>query len=338
MINFTLTQLQYAVAVARCGGFRRASDQCHVSQPTLSMQVAKLERIVGNRIFDRESRDARLTPFGDAFVKQAARIIDEAEKLASMLEVEARTAGAVVRLGVIPTVARSVVHHLAECFARRFPNARLSIREETTREVVRSLRAGTLDLGVVAVPLHEPDIDEATLYTEPFTACLPEAHPLRDSSALTIEDLPKEEILLLREGHCLRNQVLEVCGIDRAGTVDSNASRIGANVSFESGSFESLLPLVRRGFGITLVPVLTALEIRGGTDAQSGRHEDLLEPAEGLVFRRFVAPVPARRIGLACLRAHRHQVPIAEISRIVVEGVADRLAAFGELGERILDP
>ena len=329
--NFTLTQLQYALAVARSGQFSRAAEQCNVSQPSLSMQIAKLERLVGGRLFDRDSQEVRLTPFGERFLEQASRVMSELGRLESIVELETQSRGARVRLGLIPTVAPSLASELAHEFVSRFPEAHLSVHEQMTAELVTGLRSGTIDAAVAAIPLHESDLEETALYTEPFVVCMPEAHPLRERDRIAIAELPEHEIILLRDGHCLRNQALELCRIatTQAGVHRDRPAQPGATMSegvtFETGSFETLLPLVRAGAGITLVPALRAMDVFRGDGLPR-------EAVEGLVYREFESPAPSRLIGLVNLTDERQKLPLADIVRIVSSSVHARLSGLHSSG------
>ncbi len=336
--NFTLVQLQYALAVARSGQFSRAAEQCSVSQPSLSMQIAKLERLVGGRLFDRDSQEVRVTRFGERFLEQASRVMSELGRLESIAELETQSRGARVRLGLIPTVAPSLASELAHEFVLRFPEARLSVHEQMTAELVAELRSASIDAAIAAIPLHEADLEETALYIEPFVVCMPEAHPLRDRDRIAIADLPEHEIILLREGHCLRNQALELCRIatSQPGVHIDPPRRppptMSERVTFETGSFETLLPLVRAEEGITLVPALRALDtVRG-----DGLPRDAVD---GLVYREFESPAPSRLIGLVNLRDERQKLPIAEIVRIVTGRVQTRLSMLrSSAGTNPLEP
>ena len=341
MTNFTITQLEYALAVARCGHFSRAAEQCNISQPSLSMQVAKLERIIGAQLFDRASAQVVPTPFGERFITVARRVCGELDRLQTLVEAEGKSRSTRLRVGIIPTVAPAIVHLLADGFVEEFPHASLSVHEETTAEVLRELRGGRLDAGIVSTPLNEADLAEHRVYDEPFCVCLPEAHPLASQEELSVSDLDGQEILLLREGHCMRNQALEVCrraGVVRPGDVADAAADAASDgkalsaadaavgpppgVSFESGSFETLLPLVRRRAGITLVPALLTIE---GTP-------------HGVTYRPFRSPPPSRRIGIVTLRDRRPTIPIGPIVEILQERVAPTLGS-PQAGEgRILEP
>lgn len=313
------------------------------------MQVAKLERIIGAQLFDRASGRVVPTPFGERFIAAARRVCGELAKLETLVEAEGTGRRTRLRVGIIPTVAPAIVHLLADGFAKRFPHASLCVHEETTAEILRELRGGRLDAGIVSTPLHEPDLCEHRVYDEPFLVCLPETHSLSASAELSVSDLDGEEILLLREGHCMRNQALEVCrraGVLRRDNAASDGAELGVDgvagaaadgkgrspaeaavgpppgVSFESGSFETLLPLVRRRAGITLVPALLTV--------------DGSQP--GICYRPFRRPPPSRRIAVVTLRDQRPTIPIGAIVAILQERVASALASLQTGEGRILEP
>jgi len=299
------------------------------------MQIAKLERLVGARLFERDSQEVRLTRFGERFLEQASRVMGELGRLESIVELETQSRGARIRLALIPTVAPSLASALAREFVSHFPEARLSVHEQMTAELVSGLRSATIDAAIAAVPLHESDLEETALYTEPFVVCMHETHSLGNRDRIAVSDLPEHEIILLRDGHCLRNQALELCRVARPQPdvlVDGSSRPIptmSERVTFETGSFESLLPLVRAGAGITLVPALRAMDAVRGSAAESRDRGGLpRNPVEGLLYREFESPAPSRLIGLVNLTDERRKLPIAEIVRIVTDRVQTRLSGF----------
>lgn len=245
-----LHQLRYFCAVADTGSFSRAAEQTHVSQPSLSQQIMKLEDELGARLFDRLSRSVRLTDMGRTLLPRARTVLHELEAAKGEV-IEAKDfIGGSVTVGVIPTVAPYFLPAVLMSFARRFPQARLTVVEEITPVLLDRLRAGTIDVALLALPIRGHEFDATPLLTEPLFAVLPKKHPLASRRTLFLKDLRKEPFLLLRDGHCFRDTVVGAC--DRA--------RLNPQIIFESGQFSSLLSLVGTGMGVSIVPEMAVKE------------------------------------------------------------------------------
>jgi LysR family transcriptional regulator, hydrogen peroxide-inducible genes activator len=273
--SMTLTQLRYVVAVDRHRSFRVAAEHCHVSQPGLSMQIQKLEEVLGLAIFDRSHQPVVTTERGAAIVAQARTVLHECERLGDLVHVGDELTGT-YRLGVIPTLAPSLVPLLVPRFLTAYPRVALYVEERTTDELVRGLLDDSLDGGLAATPLDVPLIHERPLFLEPFYVYLGAAHPLCERSHLRQSDLFDERPWLLADGHCFRTQCLHLCKVDRRSAEASTMTR------FETGSFETLVRLVDAGVGLTLLPELT---VRG-----------LPEGVRRRQVRPFTPPVPTRQI------------------------------------------
>ncbi len=271
----TLQQLQYVVALADHGQFVKAARACHVTQPTLSMQVKQLEEELGVVLFDRRQQPLRATAEGAPIIAQARVVLREAGQVRQLThELRGGLAGT-VRLGVIPTLAPYLLPLFLTRFAQDHPEVTLSIQELRTQEIVEALRQGRLDLGLLVTPMALDDIEEVPLFQEPFLAYLPEGHALAGRKRIARKDLRRQPLWVLGEGHCFREQMLNLC--DRP-----QAAGLG-NVLYESGSIETLKQLVVHGDGITLVPALSV----GSGDPHA---------------RRFEAPEPVRQVSLALRR------------------------------------
>jgi LysR family hydrogen peroxide-inducible transcriptional activator len=241
-----LHQLRYFCAVAETGSFSRAAEHSHVSQPSLSQQILKLEAELGARLFDRLGRSVRLTDAGKTFLPRARAVLRELEAArGDVTEGKASVSGR-ISVGVIPTVAPYFLPPILTGFSKHFPEVAVSIVEEITPVLLERLRAGALDLAVLALPVRGNEFESLPLLTEPLFAALPKKHKLARRSALSLRDLRKEPFLLLRDGHCFRENAVAAC--DRA--------RVSPQVVFESGQFSSLLGLVGAGMGISLVPAM----------------------------------------------------------------------------------
>lgn len=280
-INFSLTQLEYVLAVHKYGRFSEAAKQCHVTQPTLSMQIQKLEEELGAVIFDRSKKPILLTEKGKQLIEQMQAVLDEAKKIEGILEA---TDGKVLKgeltIGVIPTVAPYLLPRLLPVVEKMFPELKLKIFELQTHRIVDSLNDDKIDLGILAIPLGIPKVHEVPLYWEPFSVLCRKSHEMTRARKMKYADLKSGDIWLLEEGHCLRNQVLDVCAV-RAGKGSQR------KFQFESGSLETLKSLVSSYGGYTLLPALAT---------------ESLAPNVALV--PFERPVPAREIGLVFRREH----------------------------------
>jgi LysR family hydrogen peroxide-inducible transcriptional activator len=278
-LSYSLTQLEYAIAVHRLGSFSQAAKFCHVTQPTLSMQIQKLEESLGIILFDRSKKPILVTTEGEIILKQMQTAVFEARKLTDIVSQQAsREPRGEIVVGVIPTVAPYLLPLLVPIMATTFPLVKLILREMQTSVMIQALREDEIDAGILAGPLDLPGIFETMLYTEPFFVHCQESHGLAKSKFVDHRNLSAQDIWLLQEGHCLRSQVLDICSIGAA----SDQPR---QFEFESGSIETLKRLVATSGGYTLVPYLA----RDGV-------------APGTVLVPFPSPVPAREVGIAFAR------------------------------------
>jgi LysR family hydrogen peroxide-inducible transcriptional activator len=239
-----LHQLRYFCAVAETGSFSRAAEQSHVSQPSLSQQIMKLEGELGARLYDRLGRSVRLTDVGKTFLPRARSVLRELEAARGDVVDRKDSIGGPVTVGVIPTVAPYFLPPLLTSFSRRFPQAELTVAEEITPVLLERLRAGAIDVAILALPIRGHEFEAAPLLTERLFAALPKSHKLARHRSLSLKDLRSEPFLLLRDGHCFRDTAVAAC--DRA--------RLHPQVVFESGQFSSLLSMVGAGMGVSIVP------------------------------------------------------------------------------------
>ncbi|HVB48393.1 MAG TPA: LysR substrate-binding domain-containing protein [Burkholderiales bacterium] len=270
----TLTELRYLVAVAEERHFGRAAERCHVSQPSLSASIKKLEGELGARVFERGKRGVFVTVVGESVVAQARRALDEAARVKSVARQGRNPLKGVLRLGLIHTVAPYLLPELVAALRRVAPEMPLDIEENMTASLDRLLKAGELDVVLLALPYEAPGIEVLPLYDEEFRVVAPRKHPLARRKAVALEELEGYELLLLPEGHCLREQVLDAC---REFTRPPPPGRQG-------NSLETLRSMVASGLGVTVLPA-TAL---------TARYADPL-----VKVIDFAPPRPARRIALA---------------------------------------
>ena len=253
-----LRDLQYLVSLAEHRHFSRAAAASFVSQPTLSTQIRKLEEELGVALVERMPRKVLLTETGREIARRARGVLAEVDEIRAIAQRTRDPEAGRLRLGIFPTLGPYLLPHLVPLVRTRFPRLELLLIEEKTEQVLKLLREGTLDAGVVALPLHEDSLHAEFLFEEPFVLAVPEAHPLahRRRGRLKLADLENESLLLLEDGHCLRDQALEVCHL--AGAVEK--------VGFRATSLETLRQMVAANVGITLLPTLAIKPPMARTD------------------------------------------------------------------------
>lgn len=271
----TITQLQYVLAVAEHKNFTLAAEKSFVTQPTLSMQVQKLEDELDVLIFDRSKKPISITEVGQKIVEQAKNIVHEAERIRDIVEQEKGFIGGDFVLGVIPTVMPTLLPMFLKTFIKRYPKVNLIIKELSTENLIHQILDGHLDAGIAATPLEIEFIKERPLYYEPFVGYVPQGHRLQTMGEIRPEDLDLTDILLLKDGHCFRDGVINLCHAQQQQNKD--------HFQLQSGSFETLVNLADEGLGMTLLPYLNTLEL---SDAKK-QH-----------LKHFQNPPPAREISL----------------------------------------
>ena len=269
----TLTELRYVVAVADTGHFGRAADECHVSQPTLSTQIKKLEGQLGVPIFERTSKRVRLTAAGERIVERARAILEEVRAIGDLARGHREPLAGPFRLGVIPTLGPYFLPWLLRPLQAAFPRLQLILQESITATLLDDLLAHRVDAALLALPVTAPRLTAEPLFDEPFFVLAPTTDPLAARKRVREADLTGHRVLLLTEGHCLRDQALQICGAGRTPHDDA----------FRATSLETLRHMVSAGLGCTLLPALAAPS---------------LSQTKGSVARPFCAPAPYRRIGL----------------------------------------
>ena len=267
-----LRDLKYLVAVAEHRHFGRAAEACHVSQPTLSTQIRKLEEFLGVTLIERNNRQVLLTPVGERIIAQAAKVLQEADELVKMAQQARDPYGGQFRLGIIPTVAPYLLPRILPLIRETFPDLEIQLVEAQTSVITRELRAGQLDAIILALPVEEDGVITVPLYAEPFFVAVSPRHPFSGRNSIAAEELASAEVLLLEDGHCLRDQALDVC--KTAGAVE--------NTNFSATSIETLRHMVAANIGITLMP-----ELAVGDDDRDIRYL----PFEGVPPHRLVGMV-----------------------------------------------
>ena len=248
----TLTELRYIVTLAQEQHFGRAAERCHVSQPTLSVGVKKLEDELGVLIFERTKSAVRLTPVGEGIVTQAQKVLEQAQSIRELAQVGKNQLAAPLKVGAIYTVGPYMFPHLIPQLHRVAPDMPLYIEENFTHILRDKLRTGELDAIIVALPFQEADVLTKPLYDEPFYVLMPADHPWTAKETIDAEMLNDKSLLLLGEGHCFRDQVLEACLTTRKGEAPSHTT-------VESSSLETIRHMVASGLGVSILP-LSAVE------------------------------------------------------------------------------
>ena len=269
-----LRDLRYLIALADLRHFGRAALACHVSQPTLSTQVRKLEDELGVALVERAPRQVMLTPVGRDIAERARRVLADIEQMRETARRSIDPEAGSVRLGMFPTLGPYLLPHVVPALRARFPQLELLLVEEKTEPLLAMLRSGRLDAAVLALPLHEEWLESEFLFEEPFMLAVPNHHPLSKRRDLQLADLADQHLLLLEDGHCLRDQALEVCTLAGAGEKDG----------FRATSLETLRQMVAAGVGITLLPMLAV--------------KPPVSASEDIRLLNFKNPPPTRRIAM----------------------------------------
>ncbi len=270
----TIAQLKYLLAVAKHLNFTKAAQECHVTQPTLSMQIQKLEDELGVIIFDRVRKPIKITEIGKKIIEQAKTIVNESARINDLVQQEKGYIGGVYKLGIIPTLVPTVLPMFLKSFIKKYPEVELEVFEVPTQQMIEQLQEGKLDAGIAATPLEEEKIVEKPLFYEPFVGFIPETHRLFQKKVLEEQDLDVKDILLLDEGHCFRDNILNICRLK-----DDEPQDFELNI----GNFDALIKLAKEGLGMTLLPYLQT--------------EDLC-PSDKKYLRNFKKPEPAREVSL----------------------------------------
>jgi LysR family hydrogen peroxide-inducible transcriptional activator len=301
-VNFSLTQLEYVLAVHKYGHFAKAAESCHVTQPTLSMQIQKLEEELCVVIFDRSKKPILLSELGKKIIEQIQTVLYEAKKINGIIKTsQSGKVEGEITLGVIPTIAPYLLPLLLPVVEETFPDLILKMFEMQTSRIIDALNTDEIDVGILATPLKEPKILEYPLYYEPFSVLCKKDHELAHGKKVKYSNLKYNDIWLLEEGHCLRHQVLDVCAL-KQGRAQKR------RFQFESGSLETLKNLVDRYGGYTLLPQLA-------TD-NFGGHSQIIP---------FERPIPAREIGLVYRREHYKNDLIESLGEAILMAIPEEL-------------
>jgi LysR family hydrogen peroxide-inducible transcriptional activator len=303
----TITQLHYVLAVAEHKNFTLAASHCYVTQPTLSMQIQKLEDELEVLLFNRAKKPIQLTPIGEKIVRQARIIVDESNRINDIVDQQKGFIGGEFKLAIIPSIMPTLLPLFLKSFTKKYHKVKLKIQELTTEEIIKKLNDGHLDAGIAATPLELETIVERPLYYEPFVGLINRDHRLFSKDKLKPEDLKASDMLLLEEGNCFKDSVLNICS--------SDIKAEERPFSLDSGSFDTLIQLTKEGLGMTLLPYLQSIEL-------SEKDQELM--------RNFESPAPAREVSLIY---HKSQLKLQLIEALKdrIDGIIRGVIQFNEV-------
>lgn len=300
----TITQLQYILAVYKTKHFGRAAEECCVSQPSLSAQIQKVEDELGVIIFDRSKKPILLTDKGKKVIEQSKRVVNEFKKLLEVTQNQDEISGE-FQLGIIPTLASYVLPLFIEKFSEKYPKVQLTINEYKTQDIIRGLHDDMLDAGLLATPLKDNHLIERALFYEPFYLFVSQNHVLSKMKRVTEFDIDTVPIWLLEEGHCFREQVLKLCSSE-------SKCHVLQNINFASGNLETLINLVRKGRGCTLLPYLATTQ---------------LQEEEKKFLKPFHKHIPTREVSLVYSRNFFKQEIISALEQEIVLSLPKELSS-----------
>ena len=303
----TITQLKYVLAIAEHKNFTKAAEKCFVTQPTLSTQIQKLEDELDIIIFDRGKKPIELTEVGRKIVFQARNIVNEADRIQDIVDQQKGFIGGEFRLGIIPTIMPTLLPMFLKNFIKKYPKVKLKIEELTTEEILTRINDGHLDAAIAATPLENETIKERVLYYEPFVAYIPDNHRLKDKKNIEVSDLEIKDMLLLEDGHCFRDGVINLCKTFKDHEEDK--------FQLESGSIETLIKLSNEGLGMTLLPYLHTVDFR-----EKLSHN----------LRHFVEPSPAREVSIIYHKSEL-KMQIIDAMHKVISGIIRGAIAFSNV-------
>ena len=295
MADLKLKDLRYLVAVADVRHFGRAAERCFVSQPTLSAQLKKLEQYLGVQLIERQPGHVTMTDAGEQIVARARRILEASDEIVTLARSHRDPLAGTLRIAFLPTIGPYLLPRVSQPIRKALPRLELRLYEYQTAPMIEKLQVGEIDLGILALPVEMDGLESRELFAELFTVAVPDSHRLAKRDTIRVDDLQGETLLLLEDGHCLRDQALEVC------------SRIGPNEKqdFRATSLETLRQMVATGAGVTLLPELATRGAYGH--------------ARGVAIRPFARPAPVRHIGAVWRRSSARLPAIEAICKSISE-------------------
>jgi LysR family transcriptional regulator, hydrogen peroxide-inducible genes activator len=296
----TLRQLRYLSALAKHGHFGRAAEACAVTQPALSMQIRGLERTLGVAVVERRPNDVMLTDIGREIARRGEDVLIASRDLVDFARHRGGVLTGRLTLGVIPSLAPYLLPRMLPLLQKKFVELQLELRETQTRQLVEDVRSGALDAALLALPLGEPDIDTLTLFEDLFLLAVPAGDPRSETARVAAKDIDQSRLILLEDGHCLRDQALAFCASVARGRPAAGGATFGAS------SLTTVMQMVAGGYGVTLIPQIAA---------------DVEKRDQRVKFLRLKNPQPGRRIGLAFRRTSPRKADFAALGEVVKNSV-----------------
>jgi LysR family hydrogen peroxide-inducible transcriptional activator len=299
----TFTQLEYIIAVDNSRHFAKAAAQCFVTQPTLSMQIQKLEEELGVKIFDRSKQPVVPTQAGAAIISQARKIITECRTIQEVVQIQKGILHGQLAIGIIPTLAPYLLPLFVSSFTQKYPNVKLVINELTTELILSRLREGRIDAGILVTPLQETGINEDPLFYEELVAYVSKNNAAYKKNYVLAADIDPDKLWLLEEGHCFRSQIVNLCELRKQ-------SKEGSHFEYEAGSIETLRRLVDTNDGITIIPELATLDMT----VKQQKH-----------LRYFKSPAPVREVSIVTHRNYVKQRFLQALKEEILASIPDKM-------------
>lgn len=299
----TLVQLRYVVAVDNLRHFAGAADYCHVTQPTLSMQLFKLEQELGVKLFDRSKQPVIPTEGGKAVIAQARKILAEADAMQNIVDERHGMHTGELKVGIIPTLAPYLLPLFVQSFTQKYPRVKLAVHEMTTESIITRLREGRLDAAILVTPLNEKGIREEVLFYEKLIAYVSRKNSLYKKHYLLSKDIDPRKLWLLEEGHCFRSQIMNLCELQKAG-------KEGNLFEYEAGSIETLRRMVELNDGITILPELATMDLRS---------------SQLQLLRQFRRPSPMREVSIVVHRDFVKKKLVEIFKKEIVASIPDSI-------------
>jgi LysR family hydrogen peroxide-inducible transcriptional activator len=299
----TFTQLEYIIAVDTWRHFALAASKCFVTQPTLSMQIQKLEEELGIKIFDRSKQPVIPTETGIEIIDQARKIVSEKNVINEIIQQKKGILGGELRIGIIPTLAPYLLPLFVKTFNKKYPNVKLVVNEMMTEFIISRLREGRIDAGILVTPLQEAGIKEHVLFYEELLVYVSKKNGAYKKQYVLAQDLDPEKLWLMEEGHCFRSQIVNLCELRKA-------SETGSHFEYEAGSIETLRKMVELNDGITILPELTTLD---------------LNSTQLKLIRQFKKPVPMREVSIVVHRDFVKKKLIEALKEEILAAVPEKI-------------
>jgi len=305
----TITQLEYVIAVDTYKNFAEAARHCYVTQPTLSMQIKKLEEEMDILIFDRSKKPVLTTDIGQKLISQAKLGLRELKKIPELVEAQEEEVKGILRIGIIPTLSPYLLPRFITKFIKDYPDIHLVFEELLSDQIAEKLNNDLIDVGILVSPLEDKNLLEHPMFYESFVLYISTTHPLTSRGEVNFEDLDIKDMWLLKEGHCFRSQTINIC------TEQVLKEQVDSPLRFESGSLETLKKIVEQDFGYTLLPELS---INGMTDIQKQR------------IKYFKDPQPVREVSLVTHRSYLKKKLIKLLENAILESIPEHLKEKGQ--------